>query len=133
MADNFKLVWSPEGASKREWSFNINNPTWDIRMQTEKVTGWPWAEFAARLMNGSAIAMQALLWVLRKRVERGLALDSVEPDFDELDPQFCCPDCEQWLSDEDTDDEGDHGCPGKPEDAEPSKKSKKGEAEPGEA
>jgi len=127
MADNFKLVWTPEGASAREWSFNLQNPTWDIRVQTEKVTDWPWARFNERLLEGSGIAMQALLWVLRKRDEPKLALSSVEPDFDELDPQFLCPDCKQWLNDDNTDDEGGHGCPGSGDDDEPA------EAAPGEA
>jgi hypothetical protein len=127
--DNFKLIWTPEGASKQEWSFNIQNPVWDIRIQTEKATGWPWARFAENLMDGSAIAMQALLWVLRKRTERGLTLESVIPDYDELEPQFRCADCDRWLSDEDADEDGEHGCTGKAE----ADSDEPTEAKPGEA
>lgn len=127
MADNFKLTWNPEGGSKREWSFNMKNPPWDVRVQTEKATDWPWAQFQNKLLNDSGIAMQALLWVLRKRDEPKLSLDAVEPDFDELDPKFLCSDCKQWLGEDDTDDEGDHNCPGKDAEDEPA------EATPGEA
>lgn len=125
---NFKLIWTPEGGSKREWSFAVGSPGWDVRVQTEKATGWPWPRFFDLLTDGSAIAMQALLWVLRKRDEPKLALASVEPDFDELELIVRCPDCSRWLADEDTDDEGDHNCPGKDSD-EPAE----AEAEPGEA
>lgn len=130
---NFKLTWTPEGGSKREWSFNVNNPGWDIRVQTEKATGWPWVTFYDRLTDGSALAMQALLWVLRKRDEPKLALHTVEPDFDELEPVFRCPDCRRWLAADDSDDEGNHGCTGK--DAEPAadKAEETAGDEPGEA
>lgn len=106
MVDNFKLIWTPEGGSKREWTFNLANPSWDLTFATEKATDWPWAQFRDRLMNESAIAVQALLWVLRKRDEPRLSMDSVRPSMDELDFQARCPECDQWVDGE------DHGCTG---------------------
>lgn len=119
---NFKLIWKPEGASPREWSFNLGKPPWDLRVQTEKVTDWPWGEFQERFLNDSGIAMQAALWVLRKREEPKLALSSVIPDFDELAYEVLCPDCDTWSSSED---DAEHVCVEPEPEAEPSKKSKK--------
>jgi len=131
---NFKLIWKPEGASPREWAFNLGKPPWDLRVQTEKVTDWPWGVLQERFLNDSGIAMQAVLWVLRKRDEPKLALPSVIPDFDELEYEVLCPDCETWSSS----DEDEHECA--EADAEPAdedeapKKSKKAAgAELGEA
>lgn len=90
MSDNIRVVYTPEGGSKRTWEFSVMNPPWDIAFGTEKATGWPWAEFAGRLMQRSAIAGRALLWVLRKREEGRLPLDAVEAvfgiNFDVEDP-----------------------------------------------
>ena len=122
-----KVVYSPEGGSPRSWVVDLANPAWDIKMQTEKATDWPWEPFVQRFMQDSAIAMQALLWVLRKRDEPRLDLDSVEVDMDELEFEATCTECGDWLTSEDE----DHTC------AVPEKKSKKGkepaEAAPGEA
>lgn len=113
-----KFVYKPEGGSERSWVVDLKNPAWDIKMQTEKVTGWPWEPFMERFMQDSAIAMQALLWVLRKRDEPRLDLDSIEIDMDEIDFEAECPDCGEWLSSEDD----GHSC------AVPEKKSKKDKA-----
>jgi hypothetical protein len=80
-----KIIYTPEGASKREWSINPENVAWDIRYGTEKATDWPWLEFVEKLQKGSAIAMQALIWVLRKRDEPRLQLDAVKPEAFEVD------------------------------------------------
>lgn len=122
--NNFKLIWKPEGGSPREWAFNMAKPPWDVRVQTEKATDWPWVEFQNRLDGGSGLAMQALLWILRKRDEPKLAMSSVIPDFDELEYEMQCPACKTWVS---TQDDEEHVCPVPEDDDEPE------EATPGEA
>lgn len=124
MADNFKLVWTPEGASAREWAFDLGNPEWDLTYATEKATEWPWAEFKVRLLNESAIAIQALMWVLRKRDEPKLDIDSVRPAMADIAFHGKCVNCDEWFDAAD-----DHTCAPKP--AKTSKAAK--EREPGEA
>lgn len=100
MAQNFKLIYTPEGGSPKEWILDLNNPAWDITYATEKATDWPWGVFVDRIQNQSAIALRALLWVLRKRDEPRLALESVIPNMDEIDFAGLCPRCEEWIDDE---------------------------------
>jgi hypothetical protein len=110
MAKNIKIIYSPEGGSQREWIFDLENPPWDITYATEKATDWPWGVFRARFMNESAIALRALLWVLRKRDEPKLQLDSVVPDPSELAYEGQCPDCGEWVSTDDDDPDAGHKC-----------------------
>lgn len=79
MASKVKVLWTPEGGSPKSWTFDTEAPPWDVMSQTERATDWPWEEFAERLGKGSIIAVQALLWVLRKRDEPHLTLDAVRP------------------------------------------------------
>lgn len=129
MAQNMKLIYTPEGGSAREWIIDMQNPAWDVTFGTEKATDWPWAEFRDRLFKDSAVATRALLWVLRKRTETKLVIDSVQPNGDELSWEGQCPDCEQWLGDDDVDAEGGHDCPAAKK--EPAAQAEAGE--PGEA
>ena len=99
-----KLIYTPEGASRREWIINLSNPGWDLTYATEKATDWPWKVFVERLENSSFIALRALLWTLRKRDEPKLQLEAVKPDMDELDFQAECPRCKDWV------DDADHDC-----------------------
>lgn len=119
MAQNMKIIYSPEGGSSREWIIDLQNPAWDLTFATEKATDWPWSEFVDRIQNQSAIALRALLWVLRKREEPKLSLESVVPNMDELDFAGQCPRCEEWVDDEfhscgvpETDDEPAEATPG---------------------
>ena len=100
MAQNMKIVYTPEGGSKQEWVIDLQNPAWDLTFATEKATDWPWAEFVDRIQNQSAIALRALLWALRKRMEPKLTLEAVVPNMDELDFEGQCPRCEEWVADE---------------------------------
>lgn len=100
MAQNMKIIYTPEGASKQEWVIDLQNPAWDLTFATEKATDWPWAEFVGRIENQSAIAWRALLWALRKRMEPKLTLESVVPNMDELDFEGQCPRCSEWVVDE---------------------------------
>ena len=82
---NAKIIYTPEGGSRREWVVDLENPDWDIQFGTEKATGWAWVEFAERLENVSAVATRALIWVLRKRTEPKLHIDSVEVPMNSWD------------------------------------------------
>lgn len=90
-----KIIYTPEGGSKRVWDFDPDNPAWDVAFATEKATGWPWAEFSQRLVQGSYIALRALVWTLRKRDEPRLELDSVQVTLAEIDIEDDEPAAEQ--------------------------------------
>lgn len=85
MASKVRISWTPEGGSKREWTVDLENPAWDIAFVTEKETGWPWREFADKLRDSSHIALRALVYVLRKREEQRLQIESVTVTLDEID------------------------------------------------
>lgn len=85
MATKVKLTYTPEGGSKREWTIDLENPSWDIAFVTEKETGWPWRVFAEKLSDSSHIALRALIYALRKRDEQRLQIDSVTPSLEEID------------------------------------------------
>ena len=85
MATNVRIVYTPEGGSKRSWVIDVENPPWDVTFNTERATGWPWEEFAEKLNRASAIAMRALIWTLRKRDEPRLDIEAVTVTFAEVD------------------------------------------------
>lgn len=113
MAQNLKIVYTPEGGSRQEWVIDLQNPAWDLHKAAPKaarIVGW--VPFAQALEDFDADAWQAMIWALRRRKETRLSLDAV--DFptglmNELDFAGQCPDCEEWLTTEDGD--GDHDCP----------------------
>ena len=80
-----KIIYKPEGGSERIWDVDAQNPDWDITYATEKLTDWPWGEFAERLARGSSVALTALIYVLRKRDEPKLTFDKVKPTWGEID------------------------------------------------
>ena len=87
-----QFVYTPEGGSKREWSFDPGNPAWDLAYVTETETGWPWEEFMERLSKGSHIALRAFVYAFRKRDEPKLSIDAVmvtvaEIDMVEIEPE----------------------------------------------
>lgn len=125
-----KVTYSPEGGTPRTWSVDLENPAWDLTFATEKATDWPWGVFRERLLSESAIALRALLWVLRKRDEPKLQIDAVKPDLDEIDFAIECPDCKEWVTTEDSDSE--HECPAAADDP-PSNGEQVEGSEPGEA
>jgi len=107
MSSDIRLVYTPEGGSKRSWVIDLENPAWDITFATEKVTGWTWAEFSAKIAGSSVIALRALLWALRKRDEPRLALESVEITFSEVtleDPDDDARDDESPVTEADAED-----------------------------
>lgn len=111
MKSPFKVIYKPEGGSPREWTIDLVNPAWDVTYAIEKATGWPWGVFREKLGQESAVALQALLWTLRKRDEPRLSLESVRPDGDEIDYAAACPLCGTWVTSED---DVEHDCSGVP-------------------
>lgn len=85
MSNLARIVYTPEGGSKRTWTVDMDNPAWDLTYGTETATGWPWGEFGMKLSMGSVVALRAMIWVLRKRDEPKLAIDSVQVLFNEVD------------------------------------------------
>jgi len=85
MSSKVRIIYTPDGGSKRTWEVDLENPPWDITFNTEKVTGWPWVEFSEKLGKMSAIALRALIWTLRKRDEPRLDIESVTVMFSELE------------------------------------------------
>ena len=80
-----KIVYTPDGGSRREWVVDLENPAWDVAFNTEKVTGWPWQVFAEKISQSSHVALQALIFTLRKRDETKLDIGAVTPSLAELD------------------------------------------------
>lgn len=80
-----RIIYTPEGGSKRTWDLDLENPDWDVSYSTEKATGWPWLPFREKLGGGSSIALQALVWTLRKREEPRLELAAVTPSWSEVE------------------------------------------------
>ena len=101
MSQKTRVIYTPEGGSKRVWEVDFENPAWDISFNTEKVTDWPWADFNMKLARGSAIALRALIWTLRKRDEPKLALESVTVTLDEFDLEDLEPDAAEGDDAED--------------------------------
>lgn len=84
MSSLIRVVYTPEGGSRRQWEIDLQNPAWDITFATEKATGWPWGEFSTKISAGSVIALRALLWTLRRRDEPKLSIDAVQVTFSEV-------------------------------------------------
>jgi hypothetical protein len=80
-----KIIYTPEGGSKREWLLDTDKPAWDLRRNTEDATDWPWDVFLQKLSQGSAKALDALIWTYRKRDEPRLDLASVRVELDQVE------------------------------------------------
>lgn len=83
-----RLIYSPEGGEAQEWDF-IPGKMMSVEAEAlEKATGWTYIEFGEKFMAGSTLARRALLWVMRRRTERGLKFSDVKFALDELDVDF---------------------------------------------
>jgi hypothetical protein len=110
-----KIIYTPDGGSRREWTIDLANPAWDLHKAAPKAAGFRgWVPFAEALENVDAEAWQAMIWVLRRRDETRLAFDAVAfPTglLNEVDFAGQCPDCREWLSTDEDGDEDEHDCP----------------------
>lgn len=94
MATNVTLTYKPEMGSPQSWTFDLENPPWDVTFGTEKATGLAWAEFGERLGKMSVVALRALVFVLRKRNEPRLEIDAVTIQFSEVELEIHDPEPE---------------------------------------
>ncbi len=61
------LIYRPEGADERRWTYAPDKLMSSEAEALEKVTGLTYEEFGTALIKGSATARRALLWVYLKR------------------------------------------------------------------
>ncbi len=80
-----QFTYSPEAGSQRAWTFDPENPDWDLAYVTETETSWPWDEFVEKLSKGSHIALRALVYAFRKRDEPRLSIGAVTVTSSEFD------------------------------------------------
>lgn len=72
------LIYRPEGADERQWTFDPQKLLSSEAEAIEKVTGLTYEEFGQALVKGSAAARRALLWVYLKREDAPLRFSQVD-------------------------------------------------------
>lgn len=82
-----KLVYTPEGAERREWEFDPNRILNVEAEAIERATGLTWTEVLQATGRGSVGAIHAILWVLLKRSTPTLGYDDVVFGMHEVDFQ----------------------------------------------
>jgi hypothetical protein len=72
------LIYRPEGADERRWTFQPEKLLSSEAEAIEKSTGMTYQEFGQALIKGSAAARRALLWVYLKREDAPLRFNQVD-------------------------------------------------------
>lgn len=72
------LIYTPEGADARRWTFQPEKLLSSEAEALEKVTGMTYQEFGQALIKGSATARRALLWVYLKREDAPLRFNQID-------------------------------------------------------
>lgn len=72
------LIYRPEGATERRWTFTPEKLLSSEAEAIEKVTGFTYEEFGQQLIKGSASARRALLWVYLKREDPPLRHSQID-------------------------------------------------------
>jgi hypothetical protein len=72
------LIYRPEGADERRWTFQPEKLLSSEAEALEKVTGMTYQEFGQALIKGSATARRALLWVYLKREDAPLRFNQID-------------------------------------------------------
>lgn len=72
------LIYRPEGADERRWTFSPDKLLSSEAEAIEKVTGLTYEEFGQALIKGSMTARRALLWVHLKREEPTLRHSQID-------------------------------------------------------
>lgn len=83
------LTYRPEGADEQRWDLTQTRATFAEAKAAEKAGGFQWVNLEQELAEGNLGALQAALWVFRKRAEPTLTfadlddlpLGSVDVDF----------------------------------------------------
>lgn len=86
-----KLVYSPEGAEPKEWSFSFGRLLSPERIAIERLTGLGWTEVQRGFFGNQGAVVHALLWVMLKRDIPTLRAEEVV---------FCDDEIELDLTDE---------------------------------
>ncbi len=73
------LIYKPEGADERRWTFAPDKLLSSEAEAIEKVTEMTYQEFGQALVKGSMRARRALLWVMLKREDPPLRITQVDP------------------------------------------------------
>lgn len=82
------FTYKPEGAPERKWEVKTGRLLSPEMEAIEKVTGQFYPTWNASLLDGSASAARALLWVLLKRENPVLKYDEVLFSYDEFDLEY---------------------------------------------
>ncbi len=82
------LVYAPEGADERRWTFKPEKLMSSEAEAIEKATHLTYAEFGMELIKGSVTARRALLWVLLKREDAPLRLAQVDPPVGSITVEY---------------------------------------------
>jgi hypothetical protein len=72
------LVYAPEGSDEQRWDLAETKVTFAEAKAAEKAGGIAWVKLEEELTNGNVAALQAALWVLRKRTEPALRFADLE-------------------------------------------------------
>lgn len=72
------LVYTPESGDEKRWDLAEVKVTFAEAKAAEKAGGFSWRELDTELNEGNVSALQAALWVLRKREETTLRFADLE-------------------------------------------------------
>ena len=86
-----EFKYTPEAGSPRTWTFDAENPAWDLAYVAEVETGWAWEQFIQKLSQASHIALRALVYAFRKRDEPNLSINAVTVTIAEVDLNYLEP------------------------------------------
>lgn len=90
------VVYKPDNADEVCWDLDEVKPTFAEAKAAEHAGGFAWQQLRAEIDEGNLSALQAVVWVLRKRAEPTLKFDdlddlplgSVETRYSEVEKEF---------------------------------------------
>lgn len=90
------VVYKPEGEAEQSWDLDEVKPTFAEAKAAERAGAFAWQQMRAELDDGNLNALQAVVWVLRKRGEPtlkfedldDLPLGSVETRYSDVEKDF---------------------------------------------
>jgi len=71
-----------------QYEFDQNSLTNREAMAIEKVTGWTFTEWAAKMGDGSAVALTAMIWTIQRREDPKVKFDEVEFSYADLEAEL---------------------------------------------
>lgn len=83
------LVYRPTEGDEKRWDLDDTKVTFAEAKAAEHAGGFRWAERTGELTQGNVSALQAILWILRKREEPTLRFADLEDlDVDSVDTEY---------------------------------------------